>query len=172
MLGQVRLVPDLVVVDLIAVASGEFTGEGGEALGVIGGIGRAVVEHGHQSQLRVILKRLHDAVGDGPIGRMGHIGPADLAVVFDLAPVEGLAYPDEAALGDAIQRGVELLLVILLQRDVDAQSGHVGLGHGRRKIAWHAADARSVALDDGPRAHSDHEQQNAPHASPNHRTRL
>ena len=154
---QVRLVPHLVVVHLRAVAGGEGSGESGEAVGVGGWDGGTIVEDDHQSQPGMTGQRGHDAVRDGPVEAAW--------LRLDLAPVEGLAHPDEASLGDAGQGSLQFLafpIIVLLQRDVDAEDGHVGSGHGRGEAAGETARAGLVGYDDGLRGQTDNEQQGQP----------
>ena len=65
--GQIRLVPDLVVVDLRTVASGDSASESGKAVRIDRGNRRSIVEDGHQSQLGVAGQRRHKTVRNTPV---------------------------------------------------------------------------------------------------------
>ena len=153
-LGQVRLVPDLVVVHLRRVPRRERLSESSEAVWISGQLRGTVVEHGHQPQSRLAGHRGDDAVGRRPVVVAG--------LRFDLAPVEGLAHPNEAAPGDARERCLQRRVIVLLQRHVDAEQRHVRLSHGWGKGLGNAARARLVAHYDSVREQARGDQPNQP----------
>ena len=114
--AQIRFVPNLIVVDTIAVAQRQGSREAGELKR--GGWGleagrcgpqRRGIKHGDEVEIAAVL---HDAIP---------LLPIELALFrLNLRPRKSLADPAEARLLDLRELGLELRFVVLFQSDVRA----------------------------------------------------
>jgi hypothetical protein len=122
MAGDIRFVPDDVVLNLVAVAGGELPGPGGEGGGV-GGRGEA--------GCRVAIEQGDE--GESGMGGNGRYHPIRLCPLIIFAEIEGLLDLAHAQGGDLRQVVGQGRVVILRQGDVEAEAGAaVGDGAGQR----------------------------------------